>query len=101
MILLTACSPLPAFVRVLGDLLAYFLRMHQPAMASSVSQSLEEAPPPDPLPQGWILRHSRSQPGTVYFYNQETGESTWEQPAAFVLMEETSESVQVATCGSE
>ena len=62
-----------------------------------VSQSLQEAPPPDPLPPGWILRRSRSQPGTVYFYNQETGESTWEEPAAasvtvtMVTMEETNE----------
>jgi len=58
-------------------------------MASSVSQLLKDAPPPDPLPPGWILRHSRSQPGTVYFYNQETGESSWEQPAAVVVAEET------------
>jgi NIMA-interacting peptidyl-prolyl cis-trans isomerase 1 len=48
----------------------------------SVSESLKQDPPPDPLPNGWILRHSHSQPGNVYFYNQETGESVWEQPVA-------------------
>jgi NIMA-interacting peptidyl-prolyl cis-trans isomerase 1 len=48
----------------------------------SVSESLRQVPPPDALPVGWILRHSRSQPGNVYFYNQETGESVWQEPAA-------------------
>jgi NIMA-interacting peptidyl-prolyl cis-trans isomerase 1 len=46
----------------------------------SVLQLLEEAPPPDPLPPGWILRKSRSQPGTFFYYNQETGEAQWEEP---------------------
>ena len=58
--------------------------MTSPPPSSSVLQALEQAPPPDPLPVGWILRHSRSQPGVVYYYNQETGESTWEQPIALI-----------------
>lgn len=68
-------------------------------MASSsllnVSELLKKAPPPDPLATGWILRNSRSQPGTVYFYNQETGESSWEQPA--VLLNAVQESLEKTT----
>ena len=37
-------------------------------------------PPPDSLPEGWILHRSRSQQGYVYYWNQYTGECTWEPP---------------------
>lgn len=50
--------------------------------SSWISQSLQQAPPPDPLPTGWILRKSRSLPGTYYYYHQETGYTQWEEPKA-------------------
>jgi peptidyl-prolyl cis-trans isomerase NIMA-interacting 1 len=48
---------------------------------SWIDNALRENPPPDALPDGWIVRHCRSQPGHVYYYNQETGDSQWEKPA--------------------
>lgn len=45
--------------------------------------------PPLPLPQGWILKESKSQPGAHYHYNLETGDSQWEAPAAETLVEKT------------
>lgn len=41
---------------------------------------LKTNPPPDPLPDGWILHRSKSQPGYAYYYNQYSGESRWELP---------------------
>lgn len=32
------------------------------------------------LPDGWLMRHSKSYQGRVYYYNVDTGESTWEFP---------------------
>jgi NIMA-interacting peptidyl-prolyl cis-trans isomerase 1 len=37
-------------------------------------------PPPDALPEGWIVRRAHSQPGYVYYYNQITGETRWDLP---------------------
>mmetsp|Transcript_10668 Transcript_10668/g.16336 ORF Transcript_10668/g.16336 Transcript_10668/m.16336 type:complete len:237 (+) Transcript_10668:96-806(+) len=45
---------------------------------------LERNPPPNPLPPGWVIRSSRSQPGTYFYYHQETGESRWDVPVAFI-----------------
>ncbi|GAX28205.1 peptidyl-prolyl cis-trans isomerase NIMA-interacting 1 [Fistulifera solaris] len=39
-------------------------------------------PIPRPLPAGWVLKESRSQPDCYYYYHQETGESTWQAPQA-------------------
>lgn len=36
--------------------------------------------PPDPLPPGWILKASRSQPNYYYYYNLSTGVSSWQPP---------------------
>mmetsp|Transcript_10326 Transcript_10326/g.30216 ORF Transcript_10326/g.30216 Transcript_10326/m.30216 type:complete len:248 (+) Transcript_10326:199-942(+) len=36
--------------------------------------------PPPPLPRGWIMKESRSGPSYFYYYNMNTGESTWENP---------------------
>lgn len=41
---------------------------------------LSTNPPPDALPEGWIVRLARSQPGYVYYYNQITGETRWDLP---------------------
>ena len=48
--------------------------------SSWITTALKENPPPDPLPSGWIVRSSRSQPGFFFYYNQETGEARWEKP---------------------
>lgn len=42
---------------------------------------LETYPVPDPLPDGWILKRSRSRSiGHAYYYNQFTGECRWDLP---------------------
>jgi NIMA-interacting peptidyl-prolyl cis-trans isomerase 1 len=45
-----------------------------------ITKSLEKNPPPDSLPNGWVVRSSRSQPGTFYYFHQESGETRWEKP---------------------
>jgi peptidyl-prolyl cis-trans isomerase NIMA-interacting 1 len=50
---------------------------------SWILNSLKEHPPPDPLPLGWILRKSRAQPGAVYYYHQDSGESRWDAPIVY------------------
>jgi len=50
---------------------------------SWILESLEKNPPPEPLPPGWILRKSRAQPGIVYYYHQDSGESRWDQPILY------------------
>ena len=37
-------------------------------------------PLPPSLPPGWVMKESRSQPNYFYYYNIETGESTWYSP---------------------
>mmetsp|Transcript_35753 Transcript_35753/g.36460 ORF Transcript_35753/g.36460 Transcript_35753/m.36460 type:complete len:163 (+) Transcript_35753:50-538(+) len=34
------------------------------------------------LPKGWSLVESRSQPGNFYYFNERTGEKTWDPPSA-------------------
>lgn len=41
---------------------------------------LRTNPPPDPLPDGWIMHRSRSQTSYSYYFNQFTGECTWDPP---------------------
>jgi len=36
--------------------------------------------PPPPLPRGWVMKESRSSPEYFYFYNMDTGISTWDPP---------------------
>ena len=36
--------------------------------------------PPPPLPRGWITKESRSGPGYFYYYNMDSGISTWDPP---------------------
>mmetsp|Transcript_13385 Transcript_13385/g.19693 ORF Transcript_13385/g.19693 Transcript_13385/m.19693 type:complete len:260 (-) Transcript_13385:145-924(-) len=63
-----------------------------------VTKSLQERPPPPPLPTGWIVRRCKSQPGTIFYYHQETGESQWEMPVVYTppprLTEEAQERQQ-------
>jgi NIMA-interacting peptidyl-prolyl cis-trans isomerase 1 len=35
---------------------------------------------PPPLPRGWIMKDSRSGPGYYYYYNMDSGMSTWDPP---------------------
>lgn len=61
------------------------------SLADAVSHALDQpqattaepvyVPPPAPLPAGWILKESRSQPNYYYYYHQDTGISTWHNPA--------------------
>ncbi len=43
-------------------------------------QLLQTNPPPDPLPDGWIMHRSKSQHGYCYYFNQFTGECKWDPP---------------------
>eukprot|EP00980_Cylindrotheca_fusiformis_P003662 scaffold818_cov136-Cylindrotheca_fusiformis.AAC.28 len=36
--------------------------------------------PPPPLPQGWVLKESRSNPGCHYYYHMDMGISSWQPP---------------------
>jgi peptidyl-prolyl cis-trans isomerase NIMA-interacting 1 len=47
---------------------------------SATDQKQRIPKPPDPLPMHWVLRESRSQPGYYYYFNHETGISSWEPP---------------------
>jgi NIMA-interacting peptidyl-prolyl cis-trans isomerase 1 len=46
----------------------------------SVTRVLNANPLPAPLQDGWIMHHSRSQPGYCYYFNQFTGECKWDPP---------------------
>ena len=61
------------------------LTMEETAASTTswILESLKANPPPAPLPAGWILRRSRSQPGIVYYYHQDSGETRWEAPIVY------------------
>jgi len=67
----------------------------------SVIEMLKVYPVPDPLPEGWILKRSRSRcVGHVYYYNQHTGECRWDLPLFKVQknigrFEKTTENIRV------
>ncbi|CAJ1932234.1 unnamed protein product [Cylindrotheca closterium] len=44
--------------------------------------------PPPPLPQGWVLKESRSNPGCCYYYNILMGISSWQPPVLDEAKEE-------------
>ena len=48
----------------------------------SIASMLEKNPPPDALPPGWVMRRSRHNPSTCYYYNQDSGVSRWDPPRA-------------------
>eukprot|EP01083_Nonionella_stella_P067453 178438_1 len=50
----------------------------------SIMTMLQTNPPPDPLPDGWIMHRSRSQTGYQYYFNQFTGECKWNPPYVHV-----------------
>ena len=45
---------------------------------------METATEDTDLPEGWILCHSKSIKGKVYYFNTLTGESLWEHPEAIL-----------------
>lgn len=49
------------------------------AIADLAAAALRSVPP-KPLPSGWVLKESRSNPNYYYYFNQETGMSTWQPP---------------------
>lgn len=51
------------------------------AIASAVGGgSTAPTGPPPPLPVGWVLKGSRTNPGVYYYYNMELGISSWQPP---------------------
>lgn len=53
------------------------------SLVDAVSHALDSQPTqpiPPPLPIGWVIRESRSQPNYYFYYNMETGISTWQSP---------------------
>lgn len=54
--------------------------------------------PPPPLPQGWVLKESQSNPGCYYYYNLLLGISSWQPPVLEKeeVMEDADESENVA-----
>ena len=50
-------------------------------LEKSVQQQLASNPPPSALPTGWFLKPSQiNAPGYYYYFNQDTGECSWELP---------------------
>ena len=72
-------------------------------MESEQSESplaiLKSNPPPEALPDGWVIHESRSNPGCVYYYNQYTEEKRWDLPIVSNLegLEETIRSITKVT----
>lgn len=52
------------------------------ALASQQQQQQELPRPPGPLPEGWVLKESRSQPNYYFYYHQVTGVSSWQPPVS-------------------
>lgn len=52
------------------------------AIEAAAGGGAEQQPqdPPPPLPRGWIKKQSRSGPDYFYYYNMDTGVSTWDPP---------------------
>ena len=54
-------------------------QQHEPQQQQQ-PQLLGQGPPPPPLPAGWVMKESRAQPNYFYYFNMDTGESTWFSP---------------------
>ena len=52
------------------------------AVADAVAEATNSGPAvvPRPLPNGWILKESRSSPGCFYYFYIPTGLSSWQAP---------------------
>ena len=61
------------------------------AVADAVASAVKMGPPPPALPQGWILKASRSSPGYYYYYHADTGLSSWQPPVMEQRLDEEEE----------
>ena len=53
---------------------------HDEAPVVDTRRMLQSNPPPAALPVGWFLKPSRSYPGSYYYFNDDSGECSWEFP---------------------
>jgi NIMA-interacting peptidyl-prolyl cis-trans isomerase 1 len=49
-------------------------------MDNANANATNAALPPTPLPNGWILKESRSQPDHYYYFHYESGVTSWQPP---------------------
>jgi peptidyl-prolyl cis-trans isomerase NIMA-interacting 1 len=68
------------------------------AVAEAVAEAVTA--PPRPLPQGWILKESRTQPGYYYYYDMETGVCSWDPPFLEQSVVAATNGIQMATGNS-
>ena len=61
--------------------------LHQQEHTSNAAAA-SVPPPPQALPLGWFLKEARSQPGCYYYFNMDTGVSTWASPIVTVAENE-------------
>jgi peptidyl-prolyl cis-trans isomerase NIMA-interacting 1 len=61
-----------------GSIMDEITALDVSAVADAVASAVSVPPPP--LPTGWLLKESRSQPNTYFYYNLETGNSSWQPP---------------------
>jgi peptidyl-prolyl cis-trans isomerase NIMA-interacting 1 len=63
-------------------------------MSTSTTITPGLGPPPPPLPPGWLMKQSRTNPMHYYFYEMETGYTTWDPPISSTRTMTTAEEVQ-------
>ena len=61
------------------------------AVADAVASAVKSGPPPPPLPNGWVLKQSRANPGCYYYFNMDTGVTSWDTPAMQELQSQQSQ----------
>jgi NIMA-interacting peptidyl-prolyl cis-trans isomerase 1 len=66
-----------AAVTAVADIAAAALAQTQQHQLIDSSQPPQPSPP---LPEGWVLKESRSHPNYYYYYHQVTGVSSWQPP---------------------
>jgi peptidyl-prolyl cis-trans isomerase NIMA-interacting 1 len=65
-----------------------------PSTLDNQQQQSQWLTPPPALPPGWLCKESRSQAGACYYYNMETGETTWEVPG--LLLDDLAQTIAEA-----
>ena len=63
------------------------------------SQQQQQLEPPQPLPQGWIMRESRSNPGYYYYFHMDTGIVSWDPPMVNIQPMDIDNNTTTATSG--
>ena len=59
------------------------------SFAGPIPQSTMDGHQQEPLPEGWVIKESRSHPGNYYYFNTATQESQWDHPNAPASRQET------------